>query len=224
VEKKKLEINSVSLASVTQDFLEFLKKSGPQIEPALLADFLVVAAKLLLIKSKTLLPEMVLSDDEEKEIKDLESRLAIYREFAARPVTSSGPSASAHLFKSWNQRLASFSKPLFSSLTGQSFFYPAPNLNLTKLKAALNKLLSEFETLFPKPSKIKSIIVTLEEKIKELVSRFREAVKHSFLGLAEKRSRSEVIVMFLAVLHLLRDKVIHAEQEKQFGDIIIEKM
>ncbi|HOV88719.1 MAG TPA: segregation/condensation protein A, partial [Candidatus Paceibacterota bacterium] len=80
IEERKLEITEVNLAQVTDAFLSYigdLKQASPDV----LADFLVVAAKLILIKSKSLLPTLELSAEEETEIKDLTERLEIYRLF-----------------------------------------------------------------------------------------------------------------------------------------------
>ena len=77
IEDRKLDISTVSLATVTEQFLGYLSEN-PDLHPEELADFLVVAAKLLLIKSRTLLPSLALEDDGEH---DLEKQLKIYREY-----------------------------------------------------------------------------------------------------------------------------------------------
>ena len=83
VEGKKLEITKISLADVTADFLNFLKKLESEgANHSLIADFLVVASKLILIKSKVLLPALTLSEEEESDIHDLEARLKIYAELS----------------------------------------------------------------------------------------------------------------------------------------------
>src|SRR3989344_9467667 len=80
VEEKKLAITEISLAAVTADFLAYLKKlEAEKIDQILLADFLAVASKLILIKSKFLLPSLVTEEDE-LEIRDLEIRLRLYQE------------------------------------------------------------------------------------------------------------------------------------------------
>ena len=64
---------------------------------------------------------------------------------------------------------------------------------------------------------------TLQEKIQELTQRFSEAVSHSFKGISEKKNRNEVIVLFLAVLHMLANKLLTAEQGNTFSDITLTK-
>lgn len=224
IEAQKLQITEISLAAVTGDFIKYLEESKDAMNPVVLSDFLVVAAKLILIKSKTLLPDLTLTEEEETEIKDLETRLAIYREFAARGA-GAGPSLSAsqNLNTLWSRNRIAYSRPLFAALQDSSFFYPSANLNIDSLSSALNSLASELKDLLPEKSKIKEVIISLEEKIAELLSRFKEVAAHTFGRLAEKKSKAETIVMFLAVLHLLRKNMIHVEQEATFGDIMIKK-
>src|SRR5262245_8487868 len=74
IEERKLDVNEISLAEVTDDFLKYLEQL-PAVAPALLADFLTIGSRLVLIKSKSLLPELPLSAEEESDIKDLERRL-----------------------------------------------------------------------------------------------------------------------------------------------------
>ena len=72
IEEKKMEITELNLADVTADFLKYLEKLE-SVESRLLADFIVVASKLLLIKSKAILPGLPITEEEEKDIKDLGS-------------------------------------------------------------------------------------------------------------------------------------------------------
>jgi len=216
IESRALSIAEISLAEVTADFLEYLKKNRDAIPPDTVADFLVVAAKLVLIKSRVLLPSLELTEEEERDIKDLEAHLLIYREFAAR---SGG--AAVNIRKLWERGARAFSRPLFASLEASNFFYPSHNLKLENLRGALNNLIISLRELVPQTSVIKTAIVTLEEKIEELVKRCREAVRHTFQNLSKDRPRGEIVVMFLAVLHLFREKIIEVEQHAQFGDIMI---
>ncbi len=222
IENKSLEITTLNLAAVTADFIDYLRINEKTIEPLILADFLVVASKLVLIKSKSLLPNLELTPEEEGEIKDLESRLKIYKEFSARITEPGQPtSASVYINKLWNRNQISFSRPLLMSLGDTAFFYPAPNLGVASLKSALDNLVQTLKVLLPEPNKIKSIIISLEEKMKELVLRCKETIQHSFRSLSEKKPKSEIIVMFLAILHLFGERGINLEQKENFDDILI---
>ena len=70
IEAKELEITLINLAQVTGDFLEYLKALDEKSKhPSVLADFIVVASRLLLIKSKAILPSLALTEEEETDIK-----------------------------------------------------------------------------------------------------------------------------------------------------------
>src|SRR3989344_609317 len=78
IEDQKLDITEVSLSKVADQFLEYLKNTT-SLNPEEMADFLVVAAKLLVIKSKALLPDLNIADDADSST--LERQLKIYKEF-----------------------------------------------------------------------------------------------------------------------------------------------
>ena len=78
IEKEEMDITQVSLAKIADQYIEYINEAD-NINPEEMADFLVVATRLLLIKSKALLP--FLYPEEEEEIKDLEFQLKMYKEF-----------------------------------------------------------------------------------------------------------------------------------------------
>jgi segregation and condensation protein A len=217
IEEKKLEITELSLAEVTADFLNYLNKiksveaEQGSADARLLADFISVASQLLLIKSKALLPDFKLTGEEEEDIKDLENRLHFYRQF--KP-------AMAHLKKLWEQNSVSISRPLFSGR--QAFFYPADNIKINELYKLVKKLFETLQHLTEKSQTIRSSLITIEEKIEEIMGRLGMP-DLNFNKLAKEKPRSEIIVLFLAVLHLLAKQLIKAEQKKKFEEIVIEK-
>src|SRR5258706_1534126 len=80
IEKRKLHINDVSLAQVTEDYLAHINKLGG-LPPSEISSFILVASTLLLIKSKSLLPNLDLTSEEEGDIRSLEERLRLYEIF-----------------------------------------------------------------------------------------------------------------------------------------------
>lgn len=212
IEAKKLEITTLSLAEVTADFINYVRNLEKGIGPQVLADFVVVASRLILIKSKTLLPSLELTKEDEEEIKDLESRLKIYKEF------KEGGQIIKQL---WDKNQAAFSRELFENLP--PIFYPSKNLSTNNLTKAIMKLTEALRELMPETHNLKRTIISVEEKVKELLIRLTQAAGHSFESLAKDKPKQEIIAAFLAILHLLRDKLINVEQIGQFGDIILKK-
>ena len=211
IEERRLEVTLVSLAQVTGDFLEYLKTLDEDAKhPSVLADFVVVASKLLLIKSKAILPSLELTEEEETDIKDLEQRLKIYKEFKT---------ASELMKKTWDSRRPVYGRELFSNLP--VVFYPSKNLTIRNLQERLSDLLHELAALIPEKQPVKKIVMTLEHKVKELLNRLKEQAQHSFKNLSQDKPKLEIIMLFLAVLHLLRERLISADQSDQFSDISI---
>jgi len=79
IESEKMDITEISLAKIADEYVTYIR-GAQDIDPEELADFLVVAAKLLFIKSKALLPYLY-SGEEDEEIDDLERQLKMYKEF-----------------------------------------------------------------------------------------------------------------------------------------------
>ncbi|OGY62356.1 MAG: hypothetical protein A2745_02055 [Candidatus Harrisonbacteria bacterium RIFCSPHIGHO2_01_FULL_44_13] len=220
IEARKLEITALNLAEVTEDFINYIRSLEKGADPEILADFIVVASRLILIKSKTLLPSLELTEEEEGEIKDLEARLKIYKEFCSAK-SEKDASATTYINKLWNQKQVSFSRELFKNLP--PIFYPPRNLNAEDLTNSIIKLTAVLKELLPETRNLKKAIVSVEEKIKELLNRLTQKAQHSFKDLAKEKPRQEIIAVFLAILHLFRDKFINIEQTEPFGDIILKK-
>jgi segregation and condensation protein A len=241
IEAEKMDINEISLAKVTDDFLRYLEtfKSGLdmsggsatsaegmanaenkfRVDLRVLADFVSVASKLIFLKSKYLLPGLALSEEEEADIKDLESRLHIYQQL--KP-------AIKILNRLWATSHHSFSRPYFlgrgtGNVPGQTMFYPGGNLSTGALTAALGGIFDTIKTYDLETATIKEKIITLEEKISEVLGRIQKEGDMHFNQLSSEKSRSEMIVVFLAILHLAREQIVLLEQMENFSDIMVKK-
>jgi len=213
IERKHLEITVINLGKVTGDFLDYLKQLEEKHKhPSVLADFIVVASRLLLIKSKAILPTLELTDEEETDIKDLESRLRIYKEFKGAGL----------IFKNlWEKKHQSYGRELFTDLP--PVFYPAKNISIKDLEKEILGLIKELKGLIPEKETVKKVVLTIEQKVQELLSRLKDHAEESFNSASKNKSKIEVIILFLAMLHLLRDRIITADQRNQFGDIRMKK-
>ncbi len=214
IEEKKLEIKEISLAQVTEDFLKYLE-SIKEVPPAVLADFVVVASRLVLIKSKSLLPELPLTEEEESDIKELEERLLLYKTFKE---------AEKHLQKLWQGKKHSFARPYFLHMAGlPPVFYPAKNVTPDSMRHALEILYQGIERFTHAQVSIRTTIISLEKKMEEVLRRIASFAETSFGSLTESKSKAELVVVFLAILHLAREQLISLEQNSQFSDIIVRK-
>lgn len=235
IEAEKMDINEVSLAKVTDDFLRYLEKFKQgmaedmeatedmerkfRVDLRVLADFVSVASKLIFLKSKYLLPGLALTDEEEEDIKELEARLQIYQQL--RP-------AIKLIHRLWLTSHKSYSRPYFlgrgtGNIPGQSMFYPGNNLSVDAITAALGGIFETMKTYDLETETIREKIVSLEEKISEVLGRIQKEGDMRFDTLSGEKSRGEMIVVFLAILHLAREQLVLLEQIGNFSDIMVKK-
>ena len=210
IEGKQLPVTSVSLAEVTGDFLEYLKKLK-HIHPKVLADFIAVASRLILIKSHTLLPQLQLSADEEGEIAELEERLRKYKELK---------NAEKNIKELWSKNISFGRSFLMDFAPG---FYLSQKFSPDDLLLVLRKVAEELAIALPAKEEGTVEMVNFEEKLKELMERVDKTITSSFNDIISGKERSEVIVLFLALLHLLKDSAVSIEQKGDFNDIAIVK-
>lgn len=223
IESEEMDITEISLAKIADDYVEYVRTSE-DIGPEEMADFLLIAAKLLFIKSKALLPYLYVDNDED-EGEDLEKQLKMYKEFVA---------ASERLREVALRGKKIFIAPLGRSRRWQSavpVFSPPPKLTKEiirdKYAALLNLLQEELkkreeaklpsETLEPK--------ISIDDKISSIRTMIFEKAKVSLTKLLQSaESRTEIIVSFLAVLELAKQKELKFEQEGLFSEIMIKKI
>lgn len=221
IEEKKLDVTEISLAQVTDDFLKYFKTlTEVERDLRLVADFISVASRLVLIKSKFLLPDLTLTPDEEASIKDLEKRLKIYQEL--KPVLKFLAKLWRGKEKEWG-RAYFLSKGYMSDAGTPSVFYPGEGLEIKALAEAVKKLFETLRVEELETETVKEKIVSLEEKVEEIIKRLEHSLETNFSNLSSKKSRSEIIVIFLAILHLAREQLISLEQSGHFSDIMIRK-
>jgi segregation and condensation protein A len=208
IEKEKLDIAELSLARVADQYLEYIKNNDA-IRLGHLADFLSVASRLIFIKSRTLLPMLKFSDEEEEEIKDLARQLEEFKKFKDVSVKI-GSLARLKRF--------CYARPGFLGV--RTVFYPPENINVYDLKKNFLKILSEIPVIEKLQEEIVNEVITLEEKINDLEHMLRQKVESSFSELvAGATNKVDVIVSFLAMLEMVKQKIIQVEQKELFRDI-----
>lgn len=208
IEEQTLDITEVSLAQITDQYISYIKAGD--IKPADLANFLVVASQLLLIKSKAILPTLELSPEEEEGIEDFKRKLEEYKKLR---FLADG------LKKMERKKNTSYSRDFYAGIN--SIFYPPKDITANDLYKIFKKIISEFpqEEILPKVS-IQEI-VSMEEKIKWLKDNLIKRIEQSFDELTKNNSRVELIVSFLALLELIKQKIIVADQKGLFNEIKI---
>lgn len=213
IEKEELDITQVSLAKVADQYLAYLRHEE-SISLANLASFLTIAARLILIKSRALLPILQWSDEEEESMDDLELRLREYKRFRE---------AAGKLGQLFGR--GRFAHGRESFLGTQVVFYPPSKLAAADLRSHFIDVLGEIPVFDVLPEQEIRAIVTLEEKILSLQNMLLERIETSFDELTRTATdRVEVIISFLAVLEMVKQRVIFVEQGAFSSDISIKRL
>ena len=211
IERRKLLINDISLAAVTDEYLARIQaqEAMPVGETA---EFVALAATLLLIKSRSLLPLLEISGEEAMDIKELEYRLAVYQIIKNAAKGLQGNTK--------GQRYAGAS-PSFEPL-----FVPDPSVMLPSIRAAVTSIIESFPQFAALPSLAVKKIISLEEMIERMAGRVSSAFRLSFKEFsghgAGSAQKGEVIISFLALLELVKQGIIRATQQDEHGDITLE--
>ena len=226
IEKNKIDIYDIPIADITAQYLDYVRQMERE-DLNIVSEFLVMAATLLDIKARMLLPREV--DEEGEEIDpraELVERLLEYKRYKllADALADREEGALKHFYKESTlpPEIARYEPPvdLDKLLDG---------LTLAKLKRIFEQVMkrqedkidpirSNFGTIRREP-------VSLEQKIGQVMSYARRQRRFSFRQLLENQGdKLEIVVTFLAVLELMKIGKIHLSQEETFGDMDIETL
>ncbi|MDB5188514.1 MAG: scpA [Candidatus Nomurabacteria bacterium] len=216
IEKRKLFVNDVSLASVTDDFIQYMQTVGMQ--PGEAANFLAVAATLILIKARSLLPNIELTAEESESIGDLERRVALYQIISH---------ISGELIRQYNKKV-SFEG--VRRLTGV-VFAPDEKLPVEQLPKLIDDIIGRIPPVEPKKPEarifktisIAEVLNTLQERIEHAMHTSFNAIRVASPDMDERSQKVYTIVSFLGMLELVRRGLVAAEQNELFEDITLQK-
>ncbi len=211
IERRKLLVNDISLASVTDDYMKYVAELE---ERSLrdIADFIVLAATLLLLKSKSLLPVLELTEAEEESVDQLETRLRFYQIFR------NAGKALAALF---GTRRA-YERPYVPDRTPR--FTPDRFTTQSALREAIGSVIQNLPKKVEKPQVQVRKVISLEEMIDNLRVRIERQLSFTFKDFTGSTTeRGTVIVGFLAILEMVKQEMILVKQSAHFDEIAIER-
>ena len=212
IEQRQLDITTIALAEVTEQFIQYIKQLE-LIDPTSLADYLSIAAKLLVIKSKAILPTLEVETEEEDAGFDLEGRLLLYKQFKE---------VAKYLKKLDGRRRQGFIREV--SFEQKISFYPDPNIYTKELHGAILTVLSSLKELDNLPKAKLKEAVSIQEKINQLQMQLGSRIETRLSDLLKTaKNKGEIIVTFLALLELIKQKIFVADQEALFADVVIRK-
>ena len=211
IEKRKLLVNDISLAAVTDDYMAYVARfeKNPLRD---MADFIVLASTLLLLKSKSLLPVLELTDAEEETVESLERRLRYYQIFRSAGKMIESLFGKRMLFE---RRFVPSAEPLF---------LPDRYTTVDALNSAMTRVLSNLPKKVERPRVTVKPVISLEEMVDRLRERVERQFSFKFKEFTGKAAeRTTIIVGFLAVLEMVKQGLVLVRQTVRFTDFDIER-
>lgn len=210
IENEELAITEVSLSEVTDQFFQYLTgiESDRSDE---LADFLVIATRLVYIKSRQLLPYLYPQEEEGMSLAD---QLKFYKRYAE---------ASKFVEKLWLQNKMGYGR-IEPPPVMQGFTAPL-NASASDLRNAFAVLLKRIKPIDPLPQVKIDRTVSVQQKIKSIYEALQKIKQLHFKDIfGGANNRSEIIVSFLAILELVKQEKISIEQPSAFNEFTINKV
>lgn len=213
IEQQQMDITQIALASVTEQFLIHVRKIESMIDATQLADYLSIAAKLLVLKSKQLLPTLEIDREDEEPAFDLEAQLYLYKQFKE---------AAKFLKKLDNRRRQSFQRDPGDLTAERTSFYPDPSVTSERLFESISNVAQALKEIIREPDALVREVVSIQDKIASLQQQIASQITAKLSDMiAQAKNKTEVIVTFLALLELTKQRIVIVEQNELFSDITI---
>jgi segregation and condensation protein A len=215
IKRDELDIYDIPISRITEEFLNYVQMMQ-LLDLELAGEFLVMAANLMLIKTQMLLPRNNDREDGEAEDPrtDLINQLIEYKQMkeASKELGIIAEEQKFILYRNLfdeDRKLAKDStEPQYKGST------------VFDLVRALRKALSRSEMTL-KPHLVKRYAVSIEERSEWLLTTLREKKRISFMDILMNESRPVIVVTFLSILELIKERKIFVFQSDSFGNIII---
>lgn len=224
IKKNKMDIYNIEIYKITNQYLRYLDEMK-EMDLEITSEFIVIAASLIEIKSKSLLPKVKVEDENEEDIENkLKLRLIEYKQikavssfFKERHINSGEIySKKPEIIEIEEEKAPKSNEDIFKNLT------------LIDLYNIYNNILDTYHNKQNNINVVQRKIYTdkykVEDKMKELLDRFNNANVIEFRSIIkESESKLETVVTFLALLELIKLRVIIAYQESNFKEILMKR-
>lgn len=209
IEDEKLSISELSLSDVTEQYLVYLDTLEDK-KAEELSDFLVVASRLLLLKARLLLPQLL---PDEEEGPNLADQLRLYKMFVK---------ASRTIQNYWVSSQMSFGR--IEPIQKSGGFIIPKNVSTETLHESMVSLIKKMRPPKPLPEIQIDRAVSMKDAIVRIRSIFKTFKKFTFDDCLEnKENKTEVLINFLAILELVKQRFLVLQQSDTFGTIRIHK-
>lgn len=218
VKQSKVEICDLKLVDITEQYISFLKKME-DMNLDIASEYLVVASELIEMKSRVLLPREKKDEEdtyEENPEDELKRRLMEYEKYKE----------SVSSFRKLEENRSAY----FTKVPEKREEYTTEKLENTEnvtpmdLLKALEKLLERKEFEKPLNTKIARKELSVSDRVSKIRSILKTKKRVEFLSLFEELTKEYVVVTFLSILEMAKNKEITLKQDKNFGTILLERV
>lgn len=218
IKKSKMEIFDIEISEITKEYLNYIKEMT-DMNLDIASEYLVMAAELIEMKSRKLLPNK--KDEEEKEEEEnpeeeLKRRLIEYKKYKE----------STEVFRNLEENRANYYTKAPESLKQYSSekLENDGSVGIFDLLDAFQKLLERQEYNKPKNTKITRKELSVKERVAKIRDILKVHKKITFIELFDDFSKPYVVVTFLSVLEMTKNREINIKQDNNFSDIYLERV
>ena len=214
IKQSKMDIMNIKLEIIIDEYLDYINKMT-EMNLDIASSYLVMASELLEIKSKMLLPKEEEDEEEEDPKERLINRLILYQQYKDQ----------IENFKELESERGTYYTKIPSSLddyqTGEKKAL-IENVTLDDLVKAFEDFLARVELEKPVSTKVTKKELSVEDRIVSIKDRFKKQKRIDFFDLFEVKSKEYVVVTFLAILEMAKNKELIIYQESNFDNIVCE--
>jgi segregation and condensation protein A len=219
IKEMKISIDDINVSKITEQYIQFIHQME-KLNLEIASEYLVMAAHLVYIKSKMMLPKVKQEDDhivyEENPEEKLKMRLKVYKMF--KDVIP--------LFQAYEEERSHYLTKIPTDLSNDFKLEAKEILNkhaeVSDLLAAFNRVLRRYNLHKPLKTKIEHQTITIEERINQVKGFLLKKGHACFTDLWNNESTKEyVVVTFLAILELAKESVVKLSQDELFDSILI---
>ncbi len=218
IKKSKMEIFDIEISEITRMYLNYIEEMT-DMNLDIASEYLVMAAELIEMKSRKLLPNK--KDEEEESIEEnpeeeLKRRLVEYKKYKE----------STLVFRNLEENRANYYTKAPESLKQYSSekLENDGSVGIFDLLDAFQKLLERQEYNKPKNTKITRKELSVKERVAKIRDILKVHKKLNFIELFDDFSKPYVVVTFLSVLEMAKNREINIKQDNNFSDIYLERV
>jgi segregation and condensation protein A len=207
IDQEKMDISEIALSKITEQFFAYLDKLE-QNRPEELADFLVIAARLIYLKSHHLLQY---ANPSEETGPDLADQLKLYKQYVE---------ASKKINAMWQVGSVAYGR-VEPPIKATEFIMPS-NAAARNLHAAMTSIIRRLKPVDPLPKVTIDHSLSVKQKIDSIRHLLKNSKEFNFTHIVQTaKNKTEIIVSFLAILELIKEKTVSVKQDLAFDDMVI---